>query len=567
MKRYQYSRVYTKLRKSFGRQPLFQNVPGHMLDSINPDKKMQKEYGLRNPVHREVQVTLPQSEHDSNTKNVIVTDQGINHIEGGWPLDVHVYNEDHLARHRRKVQHDENYVHTVMSLNARIEHNIQQNNAIEMYESYFTDTKPEPPVEKYNIQIKHVFRDSMERPVASVGWTLEDHSKIVASYCHKVYPDGNATDGTACYMWDVHKGTVPVYEFDPGHGCWDFDCSPVDSDLIIAGLDVGIVQLFDVRAGKSASASSSIYNSHHAPVSSVRYTHTKTGTQFFSGSPDGQCLWWDTRNSSSPIDQLPISVKLGPNETPSLKNSEGVSCLEFDKGLIAKFLVGTESGLIIHANRMGRNHQEVLYSHCEAHTGPVKAIHRSPCTLRMFISCGDYSVRIWSEEVRTAPIIVTKPYSHLVTDVAWAPLRYSSFMVASEDGVFYYWDLLRKYREPVATLNVSKNCLNKVAPHPKGKSVVVGDDKGSLYVLNLSENMMSPGPNDKQLMHETYERETRREHILDLRVKEMKLKIQNEGNKPDVATLDDDKDEDLVEETKRYFEIVKEEQKNVGGYF
>ncbi|XP_045772270.1 dynein intermediate chain 3, ciliary-like [Maniola jurtina] len=558
--------AYTKLRKTFGRQPLFQMVPAHIIDSINPDQELQKEYILRNPVHREVQASLPQSEHETNTRRRVMHEQGINHTEGGWPPDVHLYNEDHLNRHRRRVQHEDNYIHSILNMKPYVEHLIDQNNAIDMYQTYFADMQPQTPVEKYNIQIANIFRDPFCRPVSCITWTNEKIAKLVASYCYKMYPESETKSKKICYVWDVNKQTSPIYEFSPTHGCWQVACSPLESDLLITGLGNGTVSVFDIRVSSNSVGSSSIYNSHFAPVTALLYTNSRTNSEFFTGSPDGQCLWWDKRNLSKPIDRLQMSVKLAVNEEPSFINSQGVSALEFDRGLPTKFLCGTESGLIINTNRMGRSRSEILTSFWDAHTGPVKAVQRSPCTLRMFISCGDWRVRIWSEEVRTAPIIVTRPYRYQITDVSWAPLRFSSYMAVSEDGIFHYWDLLRKYNQPVANLHISSHGLNKVTPHPEGQSIAVGDNEGSLFLLHLSDNMIFPGPNDKQLMHQTYNRETKREHNVDTRLKEQRLKMRTGVEPPTVFNEEENSDiDDLEEVTKEYFNTVKKEISQMGG--
>ncbi|XP_045448777.1 dynein intermediate chain 3, ciliary-like [Melitaea cinxia] len=559
---------YTKLRKNFGRQPLFQNVPAHIIDTINPDYELQKQYTLRNPVHQQIQATLPQTDHESNTKKIVKHEQGINHTEGGWPRDVHLYNEEHILRHRRRIQHDESYVHSVLNLKPSLEHLIDQNNAIDMYQSYFTNIHPQASVEKYNVQISNEFRDPYHRPISCIAWTNERNSKLITSYCDKIYSiESDTNPQNVCYIWDVNRQTSPVYQFSPENGCWQVTGSPVRPEIIVAGLENGIFNIFDTRMGSKPVCSSSIYNSHFGPITALLYTHTRTNTEFFTGSLDGQCLWWDERNISQPIDKLPMSVRFSTKAEPNLTNSEGVSSLQFDKGLPTKFLCGTESGLVINANRMGRSHSEILTSYWEAHTGPVRAVHRSPCTLRMFITCGDSTVKVWSEEVRTASIIFTKPYRQQITDVSWAPLRYSCYMVVSAGGVFYYWDLLRKFDQPVASLNISNHGLTKVVPHLEGESIAVGDNYGSLFLLHLSENMIFPGPNDKQFMHQVYDRETRREHILDARLKELRLKTRTE---PTTDATDDNTDTenfDVEKETEDYFKIVKEEISLMGGVF
>ncbi|KAF9824649.1 hypothetical protein SFRURICE_004106 [Spodoptera frugiperda] len=483
---------YTKLRKNFGREPLFQMVPATMLDSIYPNKEDQKQYMLRNPVHREVQATYCASENTTNTPLLKTHEQSVNHTEGGWPREVNPYNEDHVQRHRRRIMHEDNYIQSVQNLSTSLFHCIDQNNAIEMQ-------------------------------------------------------------------------TKPVYVLKPEYPCWQLACSPSNPELLVCGLEKGIVNVFDVRVGEAAVSSSSVYNSHREGVTSLLFIHSRTQSEFFTGSSDGQCLWWDLRNLSHPLDQLPMSVRYRASEKPGLNNAEGVSALEFDHGLPTKFLCGTETGLVINANRMGRSHSDILVSYWNAHDGSIQAVERSPCTFRMFLTCGDYTVKVWSEEVRTEPIIVARPYNHLVSDAAWAPLRFSSYMSICSGGFFYYWDLLRKYKEPVMTLHVSKHGLTRLSPHSGGESVAIGDCKGSVYLLHLSENMSIPGNRDKVLMSQVYERETKREHILDNRVKEIRLKARAEeeglaNEIPEEITDEEELDQMTQEE---YFRIVEEELKNM----
>lgn len=559
---------YTKKRKDFGKQPLFQLVPGQVLDSINPDKRQQKSYCLRNPVHRQVQATLSQAEHDANTKQVIFHETGINHTEGGWPREIHTDNEDHVARHRRRVMHEDGYVHAVMSLSPQICHYLDQNNAINMYQTYFAEMNHQSPVETYNIREENVFRDPFNRPVSSIAWTNEKQAKLAVSYSHREWsPESFHEGSTACYLWNITRQTKPENEIVPNAPCGQLACSPCDPALLIAGLDNGTVNVFDIRTGTQPISCSSVFNSHLEPISALLYVHSRTNTEFFSGSLDGCCYWWDLRNLSKPLDQLIMSVNLSPGQQPMLSNAEGVSSLDFNSGLPTKFLCGTDTGLVINVNRMGREHSEIIASHWKAHPGAVRAVHRSPCTLRMFVTCGEYSVNIWSEEVRTAPIIVTRPYHHQVSDVAWAPLRYSCYMVVCQGGYLYYWDFLRKYREPVCLLKVSNQPLTKVCPHVDGHLVAVGGRKGSAYLMQVSENMALPGKNDKQLMSQTYERESRREHYLDARLREIHLKQRMQEkqeiqeplspNSSNLEIVDDEQIEAGAEQ--EYFRTVNEE--------
>lgn len=41
---------------------------------------------------------------------------GMNHIEGGWPKDVNTADEEQTKRYRRKIEKDEGYTHTMLQL-------------------------------------------------------------------------------------------------------------------------------------------------------------------------------------------------------------------------------------------------------------------------------------------------------------------------------------------------------------------------------------------------------------------------------------------------------------------
>lgn len=559
--------VYTKRRRDFGRQPLFQNVQAHMIDSIYYNRQEEKDYILRNPVHKEVQAIMPQSQHEINTKLQVHHTQGINHVEGGWPKEVHLGNEEHVERYCRRVRHEDNYVRTVLSLAPTINHLVDQNNAIDMYQTYFAEIPKQTPVEKYKIHVSNAFRDLLHRPVSSVVWTHEKKTKLAVSYCDKSCEKMPSHDSTnECYIWDLRQQYEPLSRMLPTNPCWKLACSPGDPNLLLAGLENGHISLFDIREGPKPVASTDPYNSHGGPVSAMLYLHTRTNTEFFTGSLDGQCLWWDTRKLSKPSDKLFMSINLAPKETANLNNAQGISTFQYDKNVPTKFLCGTEAGLVLNVNRLGKDHGEKIHSYWETHTGVVRAVHRSPCTYRMFITCGDYTVRIWSEEVRSAPIIVSRPYRYFVTDVAWSPRRLSSYMSICAGGFFYYWDLLRSYKDAVISKKLSDYELTNISPHETLKLVAVSDKNGSVFLLELCETMVESGSHDKTNMSRLYERETRREHIIDNRVKEIRVKARHEEVQDATLAPDENmpEEEELERETeKEFWKVVKEEQRKI----
>lgn len=519
--------IYTKIRKDFGRQPMFCESSTELLDSINPDVEMQKLYILRNPVHVATQYSDPKSENYVNTRTLTSYNKGVNHAEGGWAKDVQFWDEEATSRVRRRVERDDNYAEAILRTAATLEHCVKQNNAIDMYNMYFKEMCDQPPPEISKLKVNNVYTDPLNRQVSCIGWTCEEDNKLVVAYCNRSYPVTRPVNlDNTCYIWDLENPTAPLAEFDPPNACWQITCSPIVPQILVAVLDDGRVCLFDTRSSSQPVSLCPAHLAHRDPVTSLAYINSRLMTEFFSGSTDGKCMWWDIRNLTYPTDELLMCVRVSPGQLTSLAYSEGVTSLHFDKAFPTRFLCGTDTGYSINVNRRGKTTQEIMANVFKAHYGPVKAVERSPSLSKMFITCGDFTVHVWSDDIQLSPIVTGISHRYQISDVCWAPRRVSSYMSISVDGKFRIWDFLRKYRAPVAVFPVSRCPLLKLKVHDEGRFVAIGDAKGRSHLLSLSENLFLSGDRDKLLMSQLFDRETRREHILENRVKEIKLKNQ-----------------------------------------
>ena len=52
----------------------------------------------------------------ANTLQILHRAQGMSHTEGGWPKDVDCTEAEHVIRFRRKIEKDEDYVRSIISL-------------------------------------------------------------------------------------------------------------------------------------------------------------------------------------------------------------------------------------------------------------------------------------------------------------------------------------------------------------------------------------------------------------------------------------------------------------------
>lgn len=164
---------YIKLRKQFGRHPKFADEGAEMIADIRPNEEHAKEYIPRNPVITVTQCAPEMSEHDANTVAVILASKAMSHVEGGWPKDVDYSEAEHTIRYRKKVEKDEDYIKTVTALGGAVQDLIKQNNAIDIYEEYFTGQWADHSAEVPSVKTITVFKDpstTVKRSTSYVNW-------------------------------------------------------------------------------------------------------------------------------------------------------------------------------------------------------------------------------------------------------------------------------------------------------------------------------------------------------------------------------------------------------------
>lgn len=89
-----------------------------------------------------------------------------------------------------------------------------------------------------------------------------------------------------------------------------------------------------------------------------------------------------------------------------------------------------------------------------AHLGPVYQLQRNTAFLKNFLTIGDWTARIWAEDVRESCIVWTAFHKCFIRDACWSSARYSLFFTAREDGVMDCWDVLQQQYAPIYTMKV-----------------------------------------------------------------------------------------------------------------
>ena len=290
----------------------------------------------------------------------------------------------------------------------------------------------------------------------------------------------------------------------------------------------GQVGFYDTRKGSSPVDTSPLEKAHRDPVYGMAWLQSKTGTECMSVSTDGFVHWWDTRKMGEPGESLLLTEKGGSTVL-------GAVSLEYEAAAgPTKFMVGTEAGIVLSCNRKAKTPADRVGASYAGHHGPIYNLRRNPFFPKFFMTVGDWTARVWMEDLKT-PVMSTRYHGAHLTGGTWSPSRPGVFFTVKTDGGLDVWDYYYKQNEPTLTVQVTDKALTSFNVQDTGRLVTVGAADGSATLLELCEGLVALQPNEKGAINQMLEREFKREKNLEARAKELKLRAKREGTKGDAA--------------------------------
>jgi len=510
--------------------------------------------------------------HDANTEQYVVKEKGTLHCDGAWPSEVKTNEFTDRQRALRRIKNEEHYQQAVVQLMKNAEVSIQQNNTIDLFEDYFLSDNQKYAAEPPSCKTVSVFRDPNEikRSVTHMCWHPDLPNKIACSYSILQFQQMPDKMPMSSYIWDVNKPNDPEHEIIPQSPLCCLVYNPRSPDFLVGGSYNGMVATWDLRKGSQPVDSSILEKSHHDPVYDIFWIQSRTGNECVSVSTDGQLLWWDTRK-----------LEAGPMDSMLLEEEAityGGTSLDYDSGAGAtRYLVGTEQGYVTLIDRKAKKDAESTKAIKNtfglkggAHHGPVYSVQRNPTNLKYFLSIGDWTAKVWMEDIKQ-PLMVTRYDQSYLTAGCWSPTRPGVFFTTKADGTMDAWDYYYKQNEPCFSAKIGEAPLSTLRVQSHGKLVALGSEDGTTTVIQLSDNLCEPQPNEKHVMTSIFERETKREKNLEVRSvqrqREIKEKQKLESNEKVAFDPTEEEDEETQEKLKtceeEFYKLI--EIKGSGG--
>lgn len=492
---------------------------------IKQDPTLLNKYVYKNPRTITIGNQVEKSFHVIHTEKTKTKSMLVKHVEGGWPEVVENPNEPrHINNWKRAKEKGEGFAEKVLNLIENTEDVLKQNLRMDVYEDYFDESKikkEEAIEDNYSVQIKTVFKDTCpyKRSISKLCFSPEEPNKIAIAY--KINDSDNSVlidkNKLPCLVWDINNPNTPINALYPTNNSEIVTCAFNSKHPYILGTGCsnGNVLIFDLRNNKQMVTSKLEY-CHSESIRDFVWLKSKNGTEFVTTSTDGKVIWWDIRDLNQPKkiylspDCAEIKEPGKPdNEAEWIKNPNYKNFILIDKeketgiekeygGLkieynpeagASKFLIVTEQGTIFLANKK-KHDAEISQKYgftWGRHLGPITGIQRCPFANKYFLTVGDWTAKIWSDDYRN-PIYVSKYHPAYLTDCCWLPNRTAIFFVIRSDGMILAYDILFKTQEPIFSQKISETPLTSMSINIKGDKIILGDDDGIVYLLKLSKS-------------------------------------------------------------------------------
>mmetsp|Transcript_88772 Transcript_88772/g.250040 ORF Transcript_88772/g.250040 Transcript_88772/m.250040 type:complete len:571 (-) Transcript_88772:220-1932(-) len=515
----EYDYIYMKKRKDFGRWCNFDDVDPKIHGQVDKCPEKGDMFVEQTILNLTVDNIPAFSEHSVNTARVQTRNRAMLHIEGGWPKEIDYSEAQDTLKWRKRLEKDPSFVAAVRQLTKQTTMCLEQNNTIDLFEHYFHEEDPEHLPENLTMKTVALFKDPSDekRSVTKIGWHPEGvPTKIVCSYSNLRFQRMTDEMPMASFIWDISERNVPLTELRTNSPLICCQYNHKNSDFLVGGCYNGILNYYDLRKGPTPLGKSNVDVSHYDPVYDVVWLQSKIGTECASVSSDGRLLFWDVRKLSEFVDECQLT---DGGRDPKVLG--GVSLEWMQEAGPTKYLIGTEHGIILSCMKKPKKPVEVSSwfgtedrGGYGRHFGPVCACKRNPFHVKYFLTVGDWCAKMWMEELK-GPMLQSPYYPSFLSAASWSPTRTGVFFLCRHDGRLDVWDYFYRMNEVSLSQKVSDSALTSLSVQNAGQYAAVGDADGVVTLLQLCDGLVTMQSNEKNMIGQLFERETKRERNLE----------------------------------------------------
>lgn len=115
-------------------------------------------------------------------------------------------------------------------------------------------------------------------------------------------------------------------------------------------MNSGQVVIWDCRVSSHEQLVSNHESSHRDQINCLVWFQSKTNSEFFTGSTEGQLCWWDIRKIDKPTDRTFLDPM--KNDPGKLSRAFAISAIDSDPSIATKYMAGTEQGVLFTCRRL-----------------------------------------------------------------------------------------------------------------------------------------------------------------------------------------------------------------------
>ena len=264
-------KTFTKKSKKIGRPVYFLDTPYKVIEKIPSSPPELAPCIPTDPFSRYCQTGPEVCESSTTTLQVEWSVKGVAHREGGWPREIDCQEVDQVNRYLKKIEKDESFLNSAVSLANMMEEKVKQNNAVEIYTSYFTDEDELTSWAETDAKTVMVYCDPIKgrgeagRAVSAVSWSTDGGTKLAVAYCSPEFLGSTGASGDG-FTFSVEDPTQHCDLLASSSPLTSIAYSCREPAILAGGCYNGEVSCWDVRADTRPVGSTSFADSHTEPV-------------------------------------------------------------------------------------------------------------------------------------------------------------------------------------------------------------------------------------------------------------------------------------------------------------